>query len=148
MTINNLTKIKMLFWTHKYVTVSILLIGTFLNLSFLVFGMEPAVKYVFIPKGEIILATFMLTSLVLGLVVYRYLDLHHRVTRIIQRVILGYFVLLVLMHTINNLLLGHTAAYLATFSSPIYPYGATLVLALIAAFTAHLKLSSNTTTRF
>lgn len=116
------------------------------NLSFLVFGPEPAVTHVFIPEGEIILTIFMLTSLILGLGVYQYLDLHNRLTRSIQRIILGYFVLLV--HSINNLLLGNTAEYLAAFSFPIYPYVATLVLALAAAFTVHLKLSPNTTTRF
>ena len=143
MTTNHLTKIKMLFWAHKYVTVSILLIGTFLNLSFLVFGPGPAVTHVFIPKGEIILTTFMFASLALGLGVYRYLDLHKRLTRTIERIILGYFVLLVLVHTINNLFLGNTAEYLAAFSFPIYPYIATLILALAAAFTAHLRLSQD-----
>ena len=47
--------------------------------------------------------------------------------------------LLVLLHGINNLLLGNTAGYLAAFSAPAYPYVATVVLLAAALFTATMR---------
>lgn len=65
--------------------------------------------------------------------------LRRRATRIVQRILLVYFVLLVLVHGINNLLLGNTAGYLAAFSAPAYPYVATVVLLAAALFTAKMR---------
>lgn len=126
---------------YKTVMVGILLIGAALDVVLLLLEPEPLLHYVFITPGEVLLTTWMATALVLvlGLLSYPHLDLRRRTTRIVQRILLVYFVLLVLVHGINNLLLGNTAGYLATFSAPAYPYVATVVLLAAALFTARMR---------
>lgn len=128
-----------LFRLYKVVMIGILLVGTALDLALLSVGPGPLVNYVFTPLGELILTLWMATALVLGVMVYPHLDLHRRVTRTVQQILLAYFVLLVLMHGVNNLLLGNVAGYLAAFSAPAYPYIATAVLLSAAMFTAGLR---------
>lgn len=124
---------------YKTVMVGILLIGAALDVVLLLFGPEPLLRYVFTTPGEAVLTIWMAAALVLGLLSYPHLDLRRRATRIGQRILLVYFVLLVLMHGINNLLLGNTAGYLAAFSAPAYPYVATVVLLAAALFTARMR---------
>ena len=81
----------------------------------------------------------MAAALPLGIIAYPHFDLHRRATRIVQRILLDYFVLLVLVHGVNNLLLGNTAGYLAAFSAPAYPYVATVVLLTASVFTAGMR---------
>lgn len=133
------TPAKQLIWLYKVAMVSILLIGAGLDVVLLLAGSEPLLRYAFTPLGELILTTWMATALVLGLVAYPHLALHRRATRIGQRIILAYFVMLVLMHGVNNLLLGNTAGYLAAFSAPAYPYVAATVLLTMVLFTVRLS---------
>lgn len=128
---------------YKTVMVGILLIGAALDVVLLLLGPEPLLRYVFTTPGELVLTIWMATALVLGLLSYPHLDLHRRPTRIMQRVLLVYFVLLVLLHGVNNLLLGNTAGYLAAFSAPAYPYVATVVLLAAALFTARMRQKGN-----
>ena len=130
------------FRLYKIVTVGIMLVGAGLDLVLLLVGPGPLLTYVFTPVGEMILTTWMATALVLGLIVYPHLAMPRRATRIAQRVLLVYLGMLVLMHGVNNLLLGNTAGYLATFSAPAYPYVAAVVLFAAALFTAGLRLKS------
>lgn len=124
---------------YKTVMVGILLIGAGLDVILLLFGPEPLLRYVFTTAGELVLTTWMATALVLGVIAYPHLDLHRHATRIVQQILLVYFVLLVLVHGVNNLLLGNTAGYLAAFSAPAYPYVATVVLLAAAIFTAKMR---------
>ncbi|MEZ4869521.1 MAG: hypothetical protein R3C14_49815 [Caldilineaceae bacterium] len=133
-----------LVWLYKVVMVGILLIGAGLDVILLLFGPEPLLRYVFTTPGELLLTIWMAAALVLGLVAYPHLDLSRRATRIVQQILLVYFVLLVLVHGINNLLLGNTAGYLAAFSAPAYPYVATVVLLAAALFTARMRQQGDT----
>lgn len=129
---------------YKIVMVGILLVGMALDVLLILTGPEPLLRYVFTPLGEVILTTWMATALGLGLAVYPHLDLQRRATRIAQRILLVYFVLLVLVHGVNNLLLGNAVGYLAAFSAPAYPYVATVVLLAATLFTARMRQKGNT----
>ncbi|MEZ4681520.1 MAG: hypothetical protein R2932_45640 [Caldilineaceae bacterium] len=133
------TSAAQILWFYKTVMVGILLIGAGLDIILLLAGPGPLLRYVFTTAGELLLTAWMATALVLGLVAYPHLDLHRRATRIVQQILLVYFVLLVLVHGVNNLLLGNSAGYLAAFSAPAYPYVATVVLLAAALFTARMR---------
>ena len=130
---------RQLLWLYKAVMVGILLVGAGLDVLLLRFGPELLLRRVFTTPGELLLTVWMATALGLGIAVYPHLDLHRRATRIIQQILLVYFVLLVLVHGINNLLLGNTAGYLAAFRAPAYPYVANIVLLAAATFTAGMR---------
>lgn len=133
------TSAKQFVWCYKIVMVSILLIGATLDVVLLLAGPEPLLRYIFTTPGELLLTIWMAAALVLGLIAYPHLDLHRRATRIGQQILLVYFVLLVLVHGINNLLLGNSAGYLAAFSAPAYPYVATVVLLAATLFTVGMR---------
>jgi len=138
------TRVKQVLWLYKTVMVGILLIGAALDVVLLLAGPEPLLRYVFTTPGELLLTGWMAAALVLGIIAYPHLDLHRRATRVVQQILLVYFVLLVLVHGVNNLLLGNTAGYLAAFSAPTYPYVATVVLLAAALFTARMRQKGET----
>ncbi|MCB0182857.1 MAG: hypothetical protein KDE31_01250, partial [Caldilineaceae bacterium] len=115
-----------------------------LDVVLLLAGPEPLLRYVFTTVGELFLTVWMAAALVLGIIAYPQLDLHRRATRIVQQILLVYFVLLVLVHGINNLFLGNVAGYLAAFRAPAYPYVATVVLVAAALFTARMRRKGDT----
>jgi hypothetical protein len=135
------TQVRTMFMVQKYATMITFICGLFLNLSLIFFGEELTLSHVFTRAVDLFLLAGMLISAVLGWWVLPYVQFANAAARRFQIVILIYFVLLCLVHTIVIQILGNTTLYVNTFLHiPGYAYTASAIFIVMLAFTGHLRL--------
>jgi hypothetical protein len=126
------------YWAHKVVTAGILVVGTYLNITALVFGMDLVVATFFTTTPEIVLTTWFFVAFILGVLAELLVPVQPRWRRLVRRAMTVYMFLLALAHGINNLLLQNQEGYADIFSGPYYTYSAVIVLTGLAIVIASL----------
>jgi hypothetical protein len=133
-----------IYWGHKVVTASILVVGASLNVAALIVGMDTVAATAFSIPGEIILTAWFLLALILGVLAEFRVPLAALWQRIVRRIVTFYMLMLTLAHGVNNLLLRNVEMYAKTFSGPLYTYTALVMLTALAIFILTLPEPSNT----
>jgi hypothetical protein len=120
---------------YKAVTGGVLAVGFALDLASLFWTMEQIGSVAFTATGEIILSIWFFAAFVLSLLARPHIEFRSLASSIFHGVITFYMLALTIMHGVNNLLFGNLAWYLKTFSGPVYPYAAGVVLLAMLVFT-------------
>lgn len=145
------TYTRVVYWTHKIVTASILAVGTYFSITAHFFGMNLVAATFFTPLGESVLTTWFGVAFITGILAEISVPLDHRALLVLRRVVTVYMLMLTLVHGINNLALGNIEGYTNIFSGPVYSYAALVVLGglaiVIASLPAPITIGSTPTDR-